>query len=455
MKAGNKLQRYIVEIDKTLPKITQEQIDWAYDKTLMHLAIRIKSGKITCLDCAHSWKSETKQGWQDEVIGNTCSNCGTKLKIEKSQSKRFTDENHFQIFETHKGNQVIRTFNIKASYFAGYPCIKWVSDSAPKSYRYISEVSRVYITPDGKREVVGYTYQSTWCGYRWTNQFCLKSKASASKHNMNTKKSYPKRKFIKEINRTGFKFSLLNSFNHFDLFPVLISNSKSETLLKANQISLLKKTVNFRDNEKIELYWKTIKICIRNNYIVQDSTSYFDYLKDLLFFNRDLHSIKYVCPENFEKEHHRYSEKRRRLEDKEAFEALKLRIIEEEKDYAKAKKNFIGLEFGTKKINIKFLNKVKEVEQVGYKLKHCIYRSKYHKLKHSILFGAYVDNLLVESLEYDIETHKLRQARGEGNKPSISHDSIVKVFNDNIPKIKKAMKPVKKKAKIKTQKQVA
>jgi hypothetical protein len=459
MKAGNKTQRHIVDIDKTLPKITDAQKEWAYDKCLSHMATRSTKGKITCLDCGEHWQSPfTSQGWQDAVTGDNCPNCGVKVKVVTTRKKRFENESHFQVIDTHKKHQVIRSYQIKAMYFSGLPCVKDPFDEEgcscfPKSYRYISEVSRVYITPEGKREVIGHTYQGSYYGARWTQSFCLKSKHSARMHDLNLEHVYPKRKFIKEVRRNGVKYSL-QDISAFKLLPAILSNTFSETLFKVGQFKLLDYSLEGKyASNKMELYWKSLKICFRNKFIITDASSYFDYLAFLEKFNRDIHNAKFVCPEDFHKEHNRYVEKDRRLRMRIELEEQKKQIAIDEKVYAKDKKKFIGLEFGNKTVQIKFINTVEEFMFVGDVLKHCIYQSNYYNRKGSLCFIAEVNGSIKESIEFNLKNMSIVQSRGRGNNKTPFHDVIVSEFKKNIPKIKKAFAP--KKRKRKTQKQVA
>jgi hypothetical protein len=61
-----------------------------------------------------------------------------------------------------------------------------------------------------------------------------------------------------------------------------------------------------KEETNLDQYWPGIKIAIRNNYMVEKPSDWIDYLQLLSFFGKDLHSGKYVCPENLQKEHDYY-----------------------------------------------------------------------------------------------------------------------------------------------------
>lgn len=56
MKPRTKLQKRVIEVSKRLPKLTQTQIQWAYDNVIEHIGRRTDKGKITCTKCGHSWQ---------------------------------------------------------------------------------------------------------------------------------------------------------------------------------------------------------------------------------------------------------------------------------------------------------------------------------------------------------------------------------------------------------------
>jgi len=81
----------------------------------------------------------------------------------------------------------------------------------------------------------------------------------------------------------------------------LLSDSRAETLLKAGQTDLLRYFTN-GNFSKIDDYFSSVKICIRNFYIVKDASLWRDYIDLLRSFWKDLHNAKYVCPADLKAE---------------------------------------------------------------------------------------------------------------------------------------------------------
>jgi hypothetical protein len=86
-------------------------------------------------------------------------------------------------------------------------------------------------------------------------------------------------------------------------------NQKAETFL--NQPNwLLVEYFNSKE-QQINRYWNSIKICIRNNYQIKDATIWFDTVRLLDHFDKDLLSTKYVCPDDLHKAHNKLVAKKR------------------------------------------------------------------------------------------------------------------------------------------------
>ena len=166
-------------------------------------------------------------------------------------------------------------------------------------------------------------------------------------------------------------------------------------------------------------------------------------------YNRDLHSIRYICPVDFKREHDRYVERRRKERKRQRILDLREKLKAQERIYAKAKKTFLALRFSGDNITIKFMDTVQEIADIGDELRHCIYHSNYH-LKKSLLFCAYIGDAPMETIEVSHKDFEVIQSRGFENLPSKYHNKIVKLMNKNKYVIKKAASGVKKKLKKKS-----
>lgn len=75
----------------------------------------------------------------------------------------------------------------------------------------------------------------------------------------------------------------------FDMFHLLLTDNKAETLLKTGQYSLL---LYYPHLYNVGRYWSAIKICFRNQYHVKDASMWCDYIDLLEYFKIDIHNAK-------------------------------------------------------------------------------------------------------------------------------------------------------------------
>ncbi len=376
MKPKNIFQKQIVEASKTLPRITQEQIQWGYDNAISYVGQRTKKGKITCCKCAHSWQGMGEL--INTLLGCECPNCKSKLIAKTSQKRSFNDSYYMTVIDTHKGYQVVRT--IMLSYTTK------VGKLPEHTY---SEVMQRWIAPNGKhctfarlRQTMGTMYYDLWLFY---TPLELRSENTNNKYYINiydrisTGAVYPKQKLIPELKRTGYKTALYNQ-NPLDLFRTLLTDSKAETLIKAKHTKLLKRIMDMGWARNIDNYWQSIKICIRNGYTIKDATMWCDYIDLLRFFGKDLHNVKYVCPANLKAEHDRYVAKKAKADALLEIE----KQLEKEDSFREAKAKFFGLLFSDGLINVRVLESVAEIITEGRVMHHYAQYTVMHSVTYNI-----------------------------------------------------------------------
>ena len=138
--------------------------------------------------------------------------------------------------------------------------------------------------------------------------------------------------------------------------------------------------------KKIDNYWQSIRICIRNGYKIEDATLWCDYIDNLRFFGKDLYNAKYVCPTNLHAEHDRYMRKKAKADARQELE----KQLEKEAEYKEAKAKFFGIVFSDGKISVRVLESVAEIIQEG-KLMH-------HYAKSLFMCSANSNHQIIKSL---------------------------------------------------------
>lgn len=421
MKPKNKFQQQVVEAGKTLPAITKEQIQWGYDNAIVYLGYRSKKGIMTCSKCGHSWQGEGEL--ITTILGCNCPNCKSKLTVKATAKRTFNDSYYMTVIDTHKGYQVLRTIMLGYTSKIG---------ELPKYSA--SEVMQRWIASDGKyctfaklRQTMGTMYYDSWLYHT-----PLELRQEIDVYNrIYTGAVHPKQKLIPELKRTGYKKALYNQ-KPLDLFRILLTDSKAETLIKAKQAKLLKRIM---DNgwKNIDNYWQSIKICIRNNYKIKDATLWCDYIDLLRFFGKDLHNAKYVCPDNLKAEHDRYVAKKAKADAQLDIE----KQLAKEDSFRNAKAKFFGLIFSDGLINVRVLESVAEIITEGKAMHHCV--GSYHSKEDSLILSAYINGKRIETIEVSISQLKVIQSRGVCNKNTKYHNQIINLVEQNIPLIEERL----------------
>ncbi len=373
MKPKNKFQQQVVEASKTLPAITKEQIQWGYDNAIVYLGYRSKKGIMTCSKCGHSWQGEGEL--ITTILGCDCPNCKSKLTVKATAKRTFNDSYYMTVIDAHKGYQVLRTIMLGYTSKIG---------ELPKYSA--SEVMQRWIASDGKyctfaklRQTMGTMYYDSWIFH---TPLELRQEIDIY-YRIYTGAIYPKQILIPELKCAGYKKALYNQ-KPLDLFHILLTDSRAETLIKAKQAKLLKRILD-SGWKSIDNYWQSIKICIRNNYKIKDATLWCDYIDLLRFFSKDLLNPKYVCPNNLKAEHDRYVAKKAKADAQLEIE----KQLAKEDSFRESKAKFFGLIFSDGLINVRVLESVAEIINEGKAMHHCV--GSYHSKEDSLILSACIE----------------------------------------------------------------
>lgn len=415
---ASKFRQQIANFSKELPKITDTQISWAKNNCFEHVA-HCKKGVTTCLQCGEIL--ENKDNTMDHCV---CPQCGAELKIDYSKKRVFRQIKYVCILTTYREFQVLRFIHIMSECKVGQQvCYFW------------REVVQSWITPTGEHATLA-LLRKLLCDTWLFDDSNLELRHYNSVYNIMPTHIYPKQEIIPEIKRNGFKGEY-HQFTPFDLFRLLLSDHKAETLFKAEKFELLHHVtrMNF-DN-----YWRSIKICLRHNYTITDYSMWFDYIDLLRFFEKDLGSPKYICPDNLKKEHDRMVAKKREYQEQERYEEWRQSILqynqrmqEAEDCFKKLRSDFFGISFTDGTIQVRVLESVKEFFEEGEAMHNCVYTNEYFLNPDSLILSATVNGKRVETVEVSIHWMKVIQCSGACNEPTKYHDQIIQLVNNNIKK---------------------
>lgn len=415
MKPQNKFQTAIVEASKKLPSITEEQIQWGYKNCIEHIGQRTTKGKITCTECNYAFTGEEGE--------HQCPNCKAKLKVQTTNKRIFKACEYLCFITTCQGYQVIRYLMIKYKAKVGsYP-----------EYTH-AEVMQRWIAPDGRyctfaklRQTMGTMYYDSWI---FSTPLELRNEVDAY-NRLFPYYYYPKQQLIPELKRTGIKKRHFNQ-RPFDVYRALLKDNRMETLLKSGQTNLFKAFLS-DTSRKLDNYWASIRICIRNGYQIKDDTLWFDYIDYLRMFEKDLYNAKYVCPNDLHKEHDRYMHKKAKADAQKEIEKLR----EKEESFREAKARFFGLVFSDGHIQVRVLESIEEIILEGKLMHHCV--GGYYSKEDSLILTACIDGKKMETIEVSLSKLQVIQSRGVCNKNTEYHNQIVQLVEKNIPLIEQRL----------------
>jgi hypothetical protein len=424
MKPTTKLHHQVCATSQKLNALTESQHKLAV-KNIFSKYGTTSHKTIFCLECSHSWKDAEVFIQRPKHL--ICPSCKGKIQMLTCSSE-YQSNSYFTKIDAKDNFQIVRIFFMEKLMKKGTIPMYYTSEVMQHFVGLNGRVTSMAMAVSGN---MGMYYDSWRCGSELSimaNDFL-----NTNRGRIESDYVLPRATFLKEVTRNGF------NGNYHDMAPQkmfsILMNQKAETLLKTNQTDLLR---NFNSKEhQINRYWQSIKICIRNNYNIQDATIWLDTVRLLDHFDKDLLSTKYVCPEDLHKAHNKLVAKKRAQDDIARAEGLIQKLKDQEKAYAKDKKAFFGICFSNGNITIKVIGSVQDFINEGRELHHCIYTNKYFAEKNSLILSATIDNKRIETIEFSLKEMKIVQARGLQNKASKFNKEIKSLVKDNLYQIQK------------------
>lgn len=298
-----------------------------------------------------------------------------------------------------------------------------------------------WITPSGKMETMS-VKSNSMSQYvdQWVCDTTLEIRSKTDRMNQRIYIApgyiHPNSKILPILRRNGFK-GHFHKISPQELFPLILSDNKAETLLKTKQIPLLQVYDKYSDS--IYKYWNMIRICTKHNYIIKDPSMWFDQLKLLAFFQKDLYNPKYICPADLNHSHHLLIARKAKIDNRIEREKLLEKFEIQQVQYARSKHKFFGLLFKTGDLEIKPLVNVSEFFDEGKLFSHCIYTNSYFNRKDSLVLSARLNSVPIETIEISLKNLQILQARGRFNKTTPHHERIINLVTQNLPVIAKCI----------------
>lgn len=253
---------------------------------------------------------------------------------------------------------------------------------------------------------------------------------------------------IPELKRNGYKGDL-HGMSASTLFPLLLSDPKFETLMKAEQWELMRYFA--KSDYYLEKFWPSVRIAIRNRYHVKEADLWCDMLNILSRLEKDTRNPLLICPDNVLEAHNKWDKMLKAKQERERARRMRERMQEQEQRYIndkkkakedeaayqEAKKRFFDLEISDHEITIRPLKSVSEFIDEAATLHHCCFSNRYFEREQSLILHAVIGGLPIETIEIDLKSMKIVQCRAKFNGTSDYHDRIVNLMNANLHEVAK------------------
>lgn len=434
MKPKTKLQLQVASLQKTLKPISKGQKSYGIKHCFEKRGVFGKTTAV-CFECGESFIPVDLK--TDHVIKCPC--CGEKIKLKETRARKDSEVDYYCILSVLGGFQVSRVFHIRKTMRIG-----------TKATFQFTEVMQHFFNEKGDLVLFSRTVNAFGnYGDAWVFQSDLEirnhnNEGAILRSSLGGSVIYKKWEVLPNILRNGFKGDCHN-ISPFNLFTLLLKDSKVETLLKSGQYSLLRFYCYGYRYEAKQLNWSSIRICIRNKYIVQDARQWVDYISQLERLGKDVFNAHYVCPADFHRAHQdstallraRDERARQERENQNQLETKVDHRIKTNEDFELHKGKFFGLRFTQNDLTVTVLKSIEDFKAEGDALNHCVYTNEYYRKENTLVLSAKINGVPTETVEVSLATKRITQSRGYNNLPTDHHERIVDLVNTNLNKILK------------------
>lgn len=412
MKAKTRLQHKVAAANGRLLPITETQKQWAFRNALTHYAYRAPSGRTTCLDCGHQWKTEGEETCR-------CPECGAELKIENTLHRTARERTMFSVLTTQNGLQVQRVFRMDAFFH---------KKKRPKYT--VTEVCRMWIDENGKTAVTGLrrTIGHYLDSFAYGTDLELRQENFVYDHLADNSFVCPRYKTLPTIRRNGLK-GTLPDIPPMRLIKAILTDSRAETLMKAGRTDELAYLI---DNPgQYETCWQPLKIAIRQGYGISDIQMWVDYIQLLQRLGKDMHNAHYVCPKDLRAEHDRVLRKVQDADAKKERDRKRNNALADEKAFQRLKGKYFGISFTDGEITVSVIDSVMAYLDEAIAMHHCVFDLHYYLKPKSLCLSARIDGKRIETVELSLESFKVLQSRGVCNSNTEYHDRVMELVKKN------------------------
>ena len=416
MKPRNKFEKAVLALSTRLCPITKAQHQWAFRECIDHFAYRLPKGRTTCMDCGHSWTLE------QPIDTCTCPQCRASLQVKTTRARKLQQKQYFTTLTACGEYQVLRMFLLVTEMEKG--C---------RAQSSVIEIGHYWWNDAGRQALVAIqrTFGHYIDSFSFYSPMAIRNDSEAYRY-ISYAPMYPKIKSMEILRRNGFNGDF-HDIVPTTLIPALLTNSRAETLMKAERYEDLR--YFFSKGKGFDNYWDAYKLALRHHYAISDIALWCDYINMLRRLGKDTHNPKYVCPTDLHREHDRRETEILRQREKEETKRKQQKVMEDEERFQELKSKFFGISFTDGTIRVQVLESVQEHLEEGVSMHHCVFSNEYYLKEDSLILSATIDGMRIETIEVSLDTFQVVQSRGLCNQTTPYHDQIVSLVQRNIRQI--------------------
>ena len=421
MRPVTALEKRVESLSKTVRDLTPAQREWGLSHLIPHHGIYwTRSHKAVCVDCGHTWKTESP---------SVCPNCGAKLTVrENSRQRVFLNDCYYGIVQKVREFTVVRIFYVrdrKRLHLPGRDTLyheilqHWLDDRGGDTVR----AKCMAMFPYYRR-----------CPYSLDSDLSLKRDRThygyrTSYYHISPHGYYSRMTCSPLLRRNGFEGDFHELLPE-DVLSSLLSDNRFETLWKTGRFNLAGLYLNGERN-RIAKYWKPL---LRFSPLsVADTRILLDYMDLLEYFRKDPGTFCYPEITAIREDHDRLVERKRRIEERKRLEELR-RQEKEKLAVLESKSRYFGITFGNERMTVIVLKTLEDYMDEGREQKHCVFTNAYYGKKDTLILSARMrDNPAkpVETVEVSLEDGDILQCFGKCNRFTDHHQEIMDLVRRN------------------------
>ena len=438
MKPRTEREREVWRLFSKLPSISEKQKKYAVEHCFEKIGYKC-GGLVWCTCCGIEFGYKCSDLSVSIGVGDkiTCPRCGKELKLKVSTKRKIEDSMYYTIVTTIQGWQVLRHYVVERYMVR----VSRYIDGCQEAKYSIREAVQNWIDSEGKEVIVA--RPRAMCPYydRWVFSKPMEIRRQYNGYSYNPDPYeihayavYPYMGILPIIRRNGLK-GKLPDIGLRSLVKALLTDSRAETLMKAGQFSILK-NLCLRGGVS---YWHSVLIAIRNKYTIEDVNLWNDMLQALVYLGKDTRNAHYVCPKNLKESHDFWVKSKRKKMDKISREKKRKDDLFWEEEYRKKKEKFFGTVIQGDNIVISVIKSVKEMQEEGDIMHHCVATNGYYKNDESLILSAKdSQGERLETIEVSLKTFEVVQCFGKFNRKTEFHEKILGLMKNNMGIIKRA-----------------